>query len=50
MAICPYSPSCFTCPMADCKVDGSSINPLPSIYRKSPDKPDKTETEEKGAE
>ena len=26
--VCPYSKSCFTCPMADCVVDGADINAI----------------------
>lgn len=27
---CPYSPSCFKCPLSDCKVDGRMhYNPMP---------------------
>lgn len=27
--ICKYSPSCFTCPLADCVMSGNNINILP---------------------
>ena len=27
---CPYSSSCFTCPMRDCVVEGTEINALVS--------------------
>lgn len=27
--VCPYSPSCFTCPLEDCQVTGKDVNLLP---------------------
>ena len=33
--VCPYSASCFTCPLPDCHMGGIAVNPLPDgfVYR-----------------
>ena len=33
--VCPYSASCFTCPLPDCRMSGITVNPLPEgfVYR-----------------
>lgn len=30
--VCPYSPTCFNCPLADCTVPGATVNMLPLDY------------------
>ena len=33
--VCPYSASCFTCPLPDCRMGGIAVNKLPDgfVYR-----------------
>lgn len=33
--VCPYSPSCFSCPLPDCRMGGIAVNKLPDgfVYR-----------------